>query len=183
MAFALSSARLPAQQPAEDSGEFNVTTATHELIDGRYQVDAFVYFRLPSRAAAALHDGLPLTIRFEIEILRRRAFWWDTAEFPRVSQRWQLSYISLTDRYLVHNINISRSQSFPTLQQALDHMGKIDDMHAIDATLLDDDRRYLIRVRAVLDKEEMLGPMRFAALLLPDWSIESRWVEWDLVEE
>ncbi len=166
-----------------DRGEFEVRTAALELIDGVYHVDAFVYLRLPTRAIDALHDGLPLTIRFEVEFLRVLRLWFDPTVFPPVSQRWQLSYIPVTDRYVVYNINIQHSRSFMTLAGALQYMGRIDDLYVIDAALLEDDKRYQVRVRAVLDKEELVGPVRLLAFFRPDWSIESEWVEWELPGE
>jgi hypothetical protein len=186
-AFALASASVGAQprittaNPPEprDPGEFEVITATHELIDGVYRIDAFVYLRLPTRAIEALHGGVELTVRFEVEFLRKFRMWWDPVVHP-ISQRWQLSYDQAIERYLVYNVNIQRSRTFVSLTEALRYMGQIDSFAALDATVLDDDNRYSVRVRASLDKEALVGPVRFVAIFLPDWSIESDWEEWDL---
>lgn len=164
---------------ARDPGEFKVLTATHELIDGVYHIDAFVYLRLPTRAIESLHGGVELTLRFEIEFLRKLRLWWDPIVHP-VSLRWQLSYDQAIERYLVYNVNIQRSRTFVSLADALRYMGQIDSLAALDANVLDDDKRYRVRVRASLDEEALVGPVRFVAIFLPDWSIESDWEEWDL---
>lgn len=165
-----------------DPGAFEVRTATHELIDGVYYVNALISLRLPSEASNALHSRLPLTIRIEVEFLNRLWFWWDAAEHT-VSLRSSLTYYPLTERYVVFNINAGDRVSFESLTAALEFLGRVDRLPVVDAALLDDDRRYDIRVRAVLDTDELPGPLRLLAFWRKDWSIESDWLQWRLDDE
>jgi len=167
---------------SEDSGDFEVRTGTHELIDGVYYANALINMRLPSDAINALHSRLPLTIRVEVEFLNRLWFWWDAAEFE-VSQRSQLIYYPLTERYIVNNVNTGERESFVTLTDALAYLGRVDRLPVVDAAALDDDRRYDIRIRAVLDTVELPGPLRLLAFWRRDWSIESDWLQWRLDDE
>lgn len=177
--LAISSA---ASAQVDDPGAFEVRTATHELIDGVYYVNALISLRLPSEANNALHSRLPLTIRVEIEFLNRLWFWWDAAEHT-VSRRSQLAYYPLTERYVVHNINTGDRVSFESLTDALEFLGRVDQLPVVDAALLDEDRRYDVRVRAVLDTDELPGPLRLLAFWRTDWSIESDWLQWRLDDE
>jgi hypothetical protein len=177
---AISPSDLPAQ--AEDPGAFEVRTASHELIRGVYYVNALISLRLPTAATNALHSRLPLTIRVEVEFLNRLRFWWDATDVV-VSRRSQLAYYPLTDRYVVQNINTGDRVSFETLPDALEFLGRVDNLPIVDAALLDDDRRYDVRLRAVLDTDALPGPLRLLAFWRRDWSIESDWLQWRLDDD
>jgi hypothetical protein len=166
----------------EDAGEFEVRTATTDLVNGVYTINALIYLRLPSEATRALHSSLPLTISIEIQFLNRLRLWWDTTA-AEVTQRFELRYLSVTDRYVVTNINADLRRGFSSLSEALDFIGQIDELPVVDAALLDDDRRYDIRIRAGLDKDELPGPLRLLAFWRGDWSIESDWLQWRLDDE
>jgi hypothetical protein len=171
-----------ARAQVNDPGAFEVRTASHELFDGVYYVNALISLRLPSEATNALHSRLPLTIRVEVEFLNRLWFWWDPAEHS-VSRRSQLAYYPLTERYVVHNINTGDRVSFESLTDALEFLGRVDKLPVVDVALLDEDLRYDVRVRAVLDTDELPGPLRLLAFWRKDWSIESDWLQWRLDDD
>lgn len=181
LALALAfSASVPAQP--EDPGKFEVRTGTTELVNGVYYVDALIYLRLPTEITEALRSKFPLTIRIEVQFLNRLWFWWDPVE-REVVQRYQLSYLPVTDRYVVQNLNVEGLQSFVTLADALQYIGEVDDLPVVDASVLDEDRRYDVRIRAELDKKELPGPLRVRAWWRRDWSIGSDWLQWRLDDE
>jgi len=172
----------PLRAQPEDSGQFEVRTGTHELIDGVYYVNAQIYLRLPTKARIALDSGLPLTIRIEVEFLNRLRLWWDPVDHE-VSKRLQLRYHSLTNRYIVYDISTDDREDFVTLAGALEYIGRVDHLPIVDAAVLDDDRRYEVRVRAVLDKDQLPGALRLVAFWRRDWSIASDWLQWRLDDE
>jgi hypothetical protein len=166
----------------EDPGAFRVFYATHELIDGVYHVNAQISLRLSTEATRALRS-VPLTIRIEIEFLNRLWFWLDNTEYQKV-QEYQLEYDSLSNRYIVRNMQVANKEtSFQRLADALAFVGNVDSLPVIDAVLLDEDLRYDVRLRAVLDKNNFPGPMRLFAIFRRDFSIHSEWFEWRLDAE
>jgi hypothetical protein len=144
-------------------------------------LNAFLEYRLSTDARAALESGLALTIRLEIEILNRRAAWMDT-EVASLTQLYQLEYHALTERYLVRNTNRGDQTSFANLSAALNYLGRVENLPVIDAALLDSERSYDIRVRALLDTEQLPGPLRLLAFWRRDWSLASEWHRWRLAE-
>jgi hypothetical protein len=182
--FALSFALLvaPELRAQSEDGEFLVRTATHELIDGVYYADAQIYLQLSAKATEALHEGLPLTIRVEVQIMKRLRVWWDPVEHE-VVLRSTLSWHPVTNRYRVYNIRTGEQRAFETLAGALEGLGQIDDLPIIDAAVLDPDDRYEMRIRAVLDKDDLPGPLRLLAFWRRDWSIASDWLQWLLEDE
>lgn len=181
LGLGLALAAVVGAQP-EDPGSFEVRTGSTELENGVYYVDALIYLRLSSEVTNALHAKFPLTIRIEIQFLNRLRLWFDPVE-REVVQRYQLSYYQVTDRYTVYNFNTDSMRSFETLQAALQYIGEVDHLPAIDASVLDEDRRYDVRIRAVLDKSELPGPLFVATWFRRDWSIESDWLQWRLDDE
>lgn len=166
----------------DDPGHFEVRTASYELIDGVYYINASIYLRLSTDAATALHSGLALTVRVEAEFLNRLRLWWDTTA-SEASLRSQLTYHPVTDRYVVLRIDSGERKAFKTLTNALEFVGQVDRLEVVDAAELDEDRRYDIRVRALLDKTEFPGVLALVAFWRRDWSIASDWLQWRLDEE
>jgi len=164
---------------AQDDGYFAVRRASTELVDGVYYLDAAIDLDLSSDAREALLAGVPLTIRFEVEFLRHLRLWWD-AEAATLRQRYQVEYHPLTQRYVVRNVNSDVQSSFLTLADALRTIGRVERLPLIDAAVLDPNRQYDVRLRALLDQEELPGPLRLIAFWRRDWSIGSGWFEWRL---
>jgi Domain of unknown function (DUF4390) len=177
---------LPAAGPlraqSDDPGRFEVRSGRQELIDGVYYIDARIYLRLSTEAANALRSGLPLTIRVEAEFLNRLRLWWDTTAVA-ASRRSQLRYLRVTDRYVVYDLESGQGRAFKTLDDALDYLGRVDRLPVVAADELDEDHRYDVRVRAVLDKTELPGALALFAFMRRDWSIASDWLTWRLDNE
>lgn len=165
-----------------DPGHFEIRSADVELESGVYFINAWMELRLPPEAREALHSGVPLTIRLDVEMAYRRR-WWADADVAELRQRYQLDYHALSERYVVTNLNSRDRSSFPTLFGALNHLGRIERLPVIDAALLEPGRTYDLRLRVVLDMERYPGPLRLLAFWRRDFSISSDWHEWRLEGE
>lgn len=166
----------------DDPGFFEVRSAVAELRNGVYHLNARISYRLPTDALQALHSGVPLGFRLDIEIIHPRRWWFDN-EGASLQQVYQLEYHALSERYIVLNSNSGEQQSFASLFAALDHLGRIDRLPLIDAAVLDDGRNYYVRLRASLDQEQFPGPLRLLAFWRRDWAIASEWYRWPLRSE
>jgi hypothetical protein len=163
----------------KDPGHFEVRDASVELSSGVYFLNASIEYRLSSEARDALQSGVPLTIRLELELLNKRRFWFD-GEDAALRQLYQLEYHALSERYIVQSLNSGDQASFSTLFAALSYLGRITHLPLIDAALIDPDRDYDLRLRAVLDVEQFPGPLRLLAFWRRDWSLASDWFRWRL---
>jgi hypothetical protein len=166
----------------DPEGHFDIRSAMVVLRDGVYFLDASIDLRLSADAREALRAGVPLTIRLDVALEHRRRFWWD-GDDAMLRQRYQLEYHALTERYVVTNVNSGDQMSFATLPSALDSLGSIEGLPLIDAALLDDDRRYDVRLRIFLDSESFPGPLRLLAFWRRDWSIASDWYQCPLEQD
>jgi hypothetical protein len=172
---------IPVEQ-VYDPGFFEVLSAVAELRGGVYHLNAVIRYRLSTEALDALHSGVPLGLRLDIEIVDPRRWWFDN-EGAALQQAYQLEYHALSERYLVLNINSGEQESFASLFAALEYLGRIERLPLIDTAVLDDDRGYDVRLRASLDQEQFPGPLRLLAFWRRDWSIASEWYRWPLRSE
>jgi hypothetical protein len=166
----------------DDPGYFEVQSAGTELRDGVYFLSAVVAYRLSTQARDALHSGVPLGIRLDVEIIHPRRWWFDNDD-ATLRQSYSLEYHALSERYLVVNVNSGDRASFGSLSAALEFLGRVERLPLIDAALLERDRVYDVRLRAVLDEEQFPGPLRLLAFWRRDWSVASEWYRWQLRSE
>jgi hypothetical protein len=178
-AFGLAAGGASAQ---DDPGHFEVRSASVELAANVYYLNARIEYRLSTDARGALESGVPLAIRLEIELLNRRPMWMDT-EAASLTQLYELEYHALTERYIVRNLNSGDQDSFATLFAALNFLGRIDRLPILDVPLVDPERTYDIRIRALLDTEQLPGPLRLLAFWRRDWSLGSEWYRWRLADD
>jgi hypothetical protein len=172
----------PAAEQEDDPGFFQVRSAIAELRDGVYYLNAVIGYRLSTDATDALHSGVPLGIRLDIEIIHPRRWWFDD-DSVTLRQSYQLDYHALSERYIVLNLNSGEQISFASLLSALEFIGRIERLPLIDTAVLADDRGYYVRLRASLDQEQIPGPLRMLAFWRRDWSIASEWYRWPLLNE
>ena len=171
-----------AQQQQDDPGFFEVRSAVAQLRDGVYYLHADIDYRLSTEAIDALHSGVPLGVRLDVEIIAPRRWWFDN-EGASLQQAYQVDYHALSERYIVLNINSGDQASFGSLLSALEYLGRVERLPLIDTAVLEDDRGYYVRLRASLDQEQFPGPLRLLAFWRRDWSIASEWYRWPLRSE
>ncbi len=168
-----------AAQEDEDPGRFEVRSASVELMDGVYYLDAWLEYRLSAEAQEALEAGVTLAIDIEVEFLRSRRFWFDDSE-ANLLQTYDLQFHALSERYLVVNRNTGEQSSFANLFSALNFLGRLTELPLIDSALIEPDEDYEIRVRTILSTEDFPGPLRLLTFWRPDWTLRSEWYTWPL---
>jgi len=166
---------------AQGTPPFGIRTAYVQLVEGVYLLNARLHLPLTEKMRAALADGVALTLTLEIEVNSARRFWTDETVASLV-QRYQLQYHAVSERYLIRNLNSGEQTSFPTLDDAIEHLGRISGLPVLDQALTEKNRRYDFSVRAVLD----VGDMPYALRVLMFWTDDlhrvSEWYTWPLLQ-
>jgi len=168
-----------AQDDAERAGYFEVRSASTRMVDGVHTLDARLQLVLSSEALEALSSGVPLTIELQLEVIRVRRFVWDDAA-AELALRYELEYRPLSQRYIVRNRNSGDQDSFATLYSALNNLGRVQDLPVIDDALLEYDKNYRIRLRAMLNTQQYSAPLRLLLFWRDQWQLQSEWFEWSL---
>ncbi len=158
---------------------FAVREAKTRLAEGIFLLDARVDYRFSHKALEALYSGVPLTVRLDIEVQRKRR-WWLDADVATLEQRYQLHYHALSDQFLLKNLNSGAIYAFHTLSGAVEVLGTIDDFPLLDARLIEPDEQYEVELRAGLDIESLPSPLRPLAYITPAWRLRSDWYTWSL---
>lgn len=158
---------------------FVVRHAATRLVDAVYLLDARVDFRFSDEAMQALKNGVPLTLRMDIQVERKR-WWWVDATVATLEQRYQIKYHAFSDRFLVRNLNSGALYTYPTLGGALAAVGHIRGFPLLDERLVEADERYEVELRVYLDIEALPAPLRPIAYITPAWHLASEWYTWSL---
>jgi hypothetical protein len=166
----------PAQ--AAKSG-FRIEQAATRVVDDVVMLSAQIDYQLNEELLEALDSGVPLFFVLTIEVSRERKWWWDS-DIASLEQRYLLLFHALSEKYVVHNLNSGAQENFRSLNAALSALGKIEDLPLIDANLLEQNKRYWVRLKAALDIEALPAPIRPLAYLSPKWRLETKWHDWSL---
>ncbi|MGH8283543.1 MAG: DUF4390 domain-containing protein [Gammaproteobacteria bacterium] len=168
----------PAARADDKPGGFVIRTAYTELLNGVYYLSADVDLNMSEDALNALENGVPLTVEWQIEVIRPRFLW--NQKVATLIERFQISYHPLTRRFIVRNLNSGERQSFVSYRDAITNLGQVNDLPMIDASLLEPHTRYMIRMRAVLDITDFPGPLKLVASWFKGWDLSSDWYTWVL---
>lgn len=181
LACVLTLAAAPVVRADNDQPGFVIRTAFTELLNGVYYLNADVDLNMSNDAVKALENGVPLTVEWQIEVIKHRTFMWNTT-VATLTERFQISFHPLTRRFIVKNMNSGQQQSFSSYRDAVTYLGRVNDLPVIDSSLLEPDARYIIRMRAVLDIKDFPGPLQLIASLFKGWDLSSDWYQWDLAQ-
>jgi len=168
-----------AQEGVDRAGYFEVRSASSQLVSGVHTLDARLQLVLSSEALDALSSGVALTIELQLEVIRVRRFYLDDEE-AGLALRYELEYRPLSQRYIVRNLNSGDQDSFATLYSALNSLGRVQGLPVIDDALLEPDRAYRIRLRAMLNTQQYPAPLRLLFFWRDQWQLQSEWFEWSL---
>jgi hypothetical protein len=154
-----------AQDELEREGYFEVRSASTEIVDGVYALDARTQLVLSSEALAALESGVTLTIELQLQVIRSRRFMIDDVE-AELAIGFERS------------LNSGEQDSFATLYSALNSLGRVQGLPIIDEAVLSPDSTYRVRLRAMLNTERYPAALRVLFFWRGQWQLQSEWFEW-----
>ena len=158
---------------------FEIRSAFVEPADHVYVLNAHLDFELPEGAQQAIQDGAALTLDVDIVVNRDRKLWFNDT-VASLSQRFEVVYHALSERYLVRNLNSGEQSSHPTLANALESLSYIQRLPVLDQSLIVPDRRYEVSLRARLDVHNIPEILRFVLFWVSDWRQQTDWYTWPL---
>lgn len=159
-----------------DDADFALPSASVRLVDGVYLLDAVARLELTPTVRDALDSGVELTIRWEVEVTRRRD-WWLDADVARIVQRYRLEYHELSLQYVVTNLNTGQRRAYTRLAVALNRIGNLIGFPLVDRLLVEPPQLYTGHARVLLEHGTLPLPLRPMALLSPAWHLGTQWRE------
>ena len=163
-------------------GVLAVRSAYVNIDHGVFKLHARVEYPENEDIRAALGDGVTLMFDLEANVARERRYWFD-AGVVGLSLHRELSYHTVSNRYVVRDIGIgsgSRQESFATLHEALVAIGTIDDWPLLVEPQISPDARYRVSVRASVRRGRLPDTLRALMFWSDSWHRTSEWYSWSL---
>ncbi len=160
-------------------GALEVVSAYVDLDRSVYQLHARIEYPNTPAIREALADGVTLAFDVEARITRDRRFWIDPIVDDATLRR-ELTYHAVSDHYVVRNVQTGEQQSFPTLDEALAFLGKVDGWPVLVESQLAPREHYHVSVRAGIRRGRLPASLRMLLFWTNDWHRVSGWFTWTL---
>jgi hypothetical protein len=160
-------------------GEFQIRSAFVVVDRGVLQLNVHVQYPVNDRIRSALQDGVTLAFDVELSITRHRRFWLNASVLDLTLRR-ELTYHAVTDRYVLRDEQGTEQQSFPTLEEALERLGRIEDLPILIQSQLRGEGPWQVAVRAGVRRGRMSDAMRALMFWSDAWHRNSDWYTWTL---
>ena len=161
-------------------GVLEVRSAYLNIDKGVFLLHARVDYPVSTAIRNALKDGVSLTFDLDARVDRERRFWFN-ANIVDLTLRRELTYHAVSDRYVVRDTRSRDLQSFPSLDEALDYLGKVVAWPILVEPQLDSGS-YTISVRAGMRRGHLPASLRAILFWTDDWARTSEWYTWSLPE-
>jgi hypothetical protein len=161
-------------------GDFEVVSAYAVTTQGVVQLSARIRYPVTERVRMALRDGVTLDFDLDVNIERKRRFWFD-AKVTDESLRRELSYHVVTDRYIVWNADGTELESYPTLEGAIERIGQVDSWPVATESQLPGDGPWQISARAGVRRGRLPNALQSIMFWSDAWHRSSDWYSWTLV--
>src|SRR5437868_5569016 len=152
-------------------GVLEVRSAYVNVDNGVFLLHARVEYPVNPAIRNALRDGVTLTFDLDTRVDRERRFWVN-ASIVDLTLRRELAYHAVSDRYVVRDVRSGEQVSFPTLEEALEHLGKIDSWPILVEPQLGAGN-YIVSVRAGVRRGKLPASLRALLFWTNDWHRES----------
>ena len=159
-------------------GVLEVRSAYLNIDKGVFLLHARVDYPVSTAIRNALKDGVSLTFDLDARVDRERRFWFN-ANIVDLTLRRELTYHAVSDRYVVRDTRSRDLQSFPSLDEALDYLGKVVAWPILVEPQLDSGS-YTISVRAGMRRGHLPASLRAILFWTDDWARVSEWYTWSL---
>lgn len=159
-------------------GALEIESAFINVSEGVYQLHAQIRYPVSEEAVTALREGVSLSYDLEVEVLRDRRFWLDAGVISLRLPR-ELSYQPVSERYVMRDpLEGGEQKSYPTLEAALEDLGRIEGWPILVASQLAVEGDYRVRVRASMRRGRLTDGLRTLMFWTDDWQRESEWYSW-----
>lgn len=162
------------------AGALEIQSAFVNVTAGVYQLHVRIRYPLNDELVGALRDGVTLSYKLDVEVLRSRRFWTDAGVAAVTLQR-QLSYHSVSERYVVRDpLGGGEQKTYSSLEEALSDLGAVEGWPILVASQVAEEGEYTVRVRAGVSQGRLTDALRVLMFWSDDWQRQSEWYAWSL---
>lgn len=161
-------------------GQFEVRSAFINISNDVYLLHADVQYPLSDDMRQALTDGASLDFELQAAVFRERRYWFDN-DVVNLTLRRQLSFHSVSNRYIVKEAGQEEQRSYATVEAALEDLGKVEAWPILTKPQLTAEANYRVAVRASVRRGKLNDALRVILFWTDDWQRTSEWYEWSLL--
>lgn len=162
---------------AQAADELVIRSPSVSVVDGVYVLSAQLQFDVPMGVEAVIRDGATLELALQVRFSRHRS-WWRDAQLAELTQRYELKYHAVSERYLLRNLNSGAQSSYITLTEALVALRRIEQVPLLDQTLITPDERNQISLHAEVVVQSIPGLLNTLLFWRSEFSLQSIWYSW-----
>jgi hypothetical protein len=159
-------------------GILEVRSAFVNIDKGVFLLHARVEYPVSPAIRSALRDGITLTFDLDARVDRDRRFWFN-ANIVDLTMRRELNYHAVSDRYVVRDTRSGDQLTFPTVDEALYYLGRVDAWPILVEPQLNGGN-YTISLRAGVRRGHQPATLRAILFWTDDWVRWSEWYTWTL---
>jgi Domain of unknown function (DUF4390) len=159
-------------------GVLEVRSAYVNIDKGVFLLHARIEYPVSPAIRDALRDGVTLTFDLDTRVERERRLWFN-ATIVDLTLRRELMYHAVSDRYVVREVKTGKQDNFPTLEEALTFLGRVDSWPILVEPQLNGGS-YLISVRAGVRRGHLPTSLRALFFWTGDFRRVSEWYSWSL---
>jgi hypothetical protein len=147
--------------------------------NGVYLLDAELNFILPRSAEKSVRDGVVMNLAVEVSFDHVRR-WWLNENIASLEQRYTLIYHSVSERFLLRNVNSGAQTSYASFDEALSALKNIRNLPLLDINLLKTSVRNEVSLRAVVEIRSIPHALGLLLFWVEDFSLKSDWYTWPM---
>lgn len=157
---------------------FNVASAHINKIGNGHVLSATINYPLSARVIEAIDNGIPIVFFQELELIDTTTLlgqywtWQDTLWTTEL--RYELRYHALTEQYVLRDLGTGKQRHFPSIDEALHALGKIQNL-TLPPEYLTETNHLTLNIRSGIDLYALPTPMRPGALISSKWQLTSPW--------
>jgi hypothetical protein len=159
-------------------GILEVRSAYVNVDHGVFLLHARIEYPINPAIRDALRDGVTLTFDLDMRVERERRLWFN-AGIVELTLRRELTYHAVSDRYVVRDVRSGQQDNFPTLEEALADLGRVEGWPILVEPQINGGN-YLISVRAGVRRGRLPASLRALLFWTDDWHRVSEWYSWYL---
>ncbi len=163
-----------AKENAFEVNYLNITKLEEEL-----RLDAEIDYQLNDEIKEALANGISMLFQVEVQIKLLRKWTWDKT-VSGITQTHMLKYHALSKQYIWENLDTGANDTFPDLESALTHQGRITAMYIAETEKFDQGEKHILQLRSRMLNNNLPLPLRVKSYFSPKWQLSSGWYKWPL---
>ena len=168
-----------ASQAVAKNDAFQINYLNVVKLENEWRLDAEINYQLNDEVKEALVNGISILFQVEVQIKSLRKWGWNKT-VSSITQIYMLEYHALSKQYLWENLVTGANDTFPDLNSALTHQGKIIAMHIAETENLNQEGKHIMRLRSRMLTNKLPLPLRVKSYFSPKWQLSSGWYKWPL---